>query len=292
MGVIYLATDFHLSDPYVAIMKSRIHLIVPNIKIIDLSHDIRNFDIEYGAWFLYYCYKNLEKPSIICMVVDPGVGTNRKAIIVKIQKSFFILPDNGLISVILKDPYFKEKDKVEYYEILPLKLKELYLKKIKKFEINYEISNTFHGRDIFAPATGFIARNTKYIKDFTIKIQNIFINENIIFPQYLDFKKQNIYKGKFVYFDHFGNLFTNLYLDNSFLENKNDNLSLKIIEKDQIILELNSISRTFGFKKKNEFLFYRGSFGFIEFAKNQNSAFMEWDDWQRIKNFDVIIEKI
>jgi len=109
MGIVYLSTDFGSRDPYVGILKSRISIINPKSKIIDLSHELIPFDIEYASWFLYYCYKNLENPFIICMVVDPCVGTERKPLIVKIQKSFLILPDNGLVSVLIRDPKFKKR---------------------------------------------------------------------------------------------------------------------------------------------------------------------------------------
>jgi S-adenosylmethionine hydrolase len=285
MGVVYLASDFNTIDPYFAIMKSRIHLINKNISIIDLSHNIRSYDVEFASWFLYYSYLNLEEPKIICMVVDPGVGTNRKAIIVKIKKSYIIVPDNGILTVLIKS--LETIKKLEFYEILPLKLKEIYIKNLKnRFKIDYEMSNTFHGRDIFAPAAGLIAKDPKLIKSFTLKINSINLIENINLPVLVDFNKNLTYKGKFVYYDHFGNLFTNFYLRDFPDKHK---LKLKIMENDKTILELNQLSKTFAQKQKGEFLFYKGSFGFIEVAKNQSNALMEWQDWEKIKNFDVIM---
>jgi hypothetical protein len=287
MGIVYLLTDFGSRDPYVGILKSRISIINPKSKIIDLSHELIPYDIEYASWFLYYCYKNLENPFIICMVVDPGVGTERKPLIVKIQKSFLILPDNGLVSVLIRDPKFKAK--IEYYEILPIKLKEIYLNQLKNYRLEYNISSTFHGRDIFAPATGLISKNPSLLKKFTNKIKYIHLNENVPVPEYVDFNHSKQFKGKIVYYDHFGNLFTNLYF-HTFDVNQSKKIRLKIFEGERMILEINSLSKTFGHKESNDFLFYVGSFGFIEIAKNQHSAFLEWNDWERIKRFDVLLE--
>lgn len=286
MGVVYLASDFGYSDPYVGIMKSRIHLVHPKVQIIDLSHDLHKFDISFASWFLYYCYLNLESSIFLAIVVDPGVGTERKCIIVQIENSYFVLPDNGLISLILKEARIK-KHKIHYFEIDINKLKKLYLKKIKKYHhLDYHVSSTFHGRDVFSPALGLISKNIKYLKQFTKKIEYITIKEDIIYPIIID-EKQNYYSGKFVYYDIFGNLFTNFYIKEL---NKNYKYSLKILENQHTILEISEISITFAQTKIGNFLFYVGSFGFIEVARNQESAYSYWNDWNKIKSFTVLLE--
>lgn len=283
MGIIYLLTDFGNFDPYVAILKNRILLIEPKANIIDLSHSLLQYDIEFASWFLYYSFLNLGNDSIFCSVVDPGVGTERNALVIKIQKRYFILPDNGLITIIL-DHCKKKNINYEIHQIQEEKVLKITKKIYSKYQIPISLSSTFHGRDIFAPVSGLILKNQK-ISDFTKKIKEIKIL-TMPLPQEVDLNFTSTIMGKIVYYDHFGNLFTNIKLLNSHTKK----LKLFIKEKNKVILEIQDLSKTFAQVKKNDFLFYIGSFGFIEIARNQNSALDFFGDFQKIKNFDILLE--
>lgn len=283
MGIIYLLTDFGNFDPYVAILKNRILLIYPKANIIDLSHALLQYDIEFASWFLYYSFLNLGNYGIFCSIVDPGVGTERKGLVVKIQKKYFILPDNGLITLIL-DHCKKNNIDYEIYQIEEEKVLKITKRIYSKFQIDISLSSTFHGRDIFAPVSGLILKNQK-ISDFAKKIKEIKVLEMPL-PQKIDLNTSSSLSGKIVYFDHFGNLFTNINL----LNHHNKKIKLFIKEKDKIILEIKELSKTFAQVKKNDFLFYIGSFGFIEIARNQNSALNFFGDFEKIKNFNILLE--
>ncbi len=286
MGVIYLASDFGLQDPYVGIMKSRISIINQGISIIDLSHQLRPFDLEFASWFLLFCYLNLEKPFFLGIVVDPGVGTERKCIVVKIDSSYIVLPDNGILTLLVKSDFLNIK-KIEYFQIDFDQLKKTYLHIVqKKYKLDYIISSTFHGRDIFAPALALIKKDRKLLYKFTKKIKDVLLINNLTKPIIVSSDRNNIYKGKFIYYDIFGNLFTNFYIkDKNFKK-----IILKILENNNTIIEIPEISITFNTKNKYDFLFYQGSFGFLEVAKNQGSAFLEWKYWDKIKKFDIYLE--
>lgn len=275
-------TDYGIQDPYVGILKSRVGVVNPKALLVDLSHSLRQYDVSFASWFLYLSYVSLESPSFVCAVVDPGVGTERKPIIVRIQKRYFVLPDNGLITLI----YEENKEKSEVFEIEPKKLEKLYknfLQK-KKIQLQYELSTTFHGRDLFAPAVGFLSYDVKLRKKFTKSCESIYTLKDIIHPIKIDLSQKGNYKGKFVYYDHFGNLFTNFKIINKKTQNQ---IQLKIFEQKKEIMHLENLFSTYGEKEKDSFLFYVGSFGFLEVAMNQNSAFSKWGNWDQIKNFDL-----
>ena len=147
--MIALLTDFGDSE-YVGVMKGVIHSINPDAKIIDLCHSIMPQSIVEASWVLLNNFRYFPSGTVFCCVVDPGVGTNRKAIAVKTEKYCFVAPDNGLI-----------------YEALGKNRKSI-------IEINVQknASKTFHGRDVFAAAAanidmgGFSARNLSSLNKF------------------------------------------------------------------------------------------------------------------------------
>jgi Uncharacterized conserved protein len=102
MSVIALLTDFGLNDGFVGSMKGVILSINPEAKIVDISHEIESFNIIEGSIVLNATYRYFPKGTIFVSVVDPGVGTERKPIIVKTKDYFFVCPDNGLLTLVLK----------------------------------------------------------------------------------------------------------------------------------------------------------------------------------------------
>ena len=138
--IITLTTDFGYSDPFVGQMKGVMLSINPDLKIVDITHDIESHCIEDASFVLYNSYKYFPEGTIHVVVVDPGVGSSRRAIILKVEGHYFVMPDNGLISYVVKDKYFKAV-KIEN----------------KKYILRAE-SPTFQGRDVFAPVSAWLSR--------------------------------------------------------------------------------------------------------------------------------------
>ncbi|NTV24057.1 MAG: SAM-dependent chlorinase/fluorinase [Nanoarchaeota archaeon] len=171
--MIVLLTDFSQSE-YVGIMKGVIARISPKSQIIDLSHQIKT--VKQGAWVLLQSYKSFPENTVFLCVVDPGVGSGRKPIIVKTKDYTFIGPDNGLLWKATSENLISD---------------------IREILSNKAISSTFHGRDVFAPCAARLdsgeKTESKTIKDI-VK---------------LDFKLDDR-TGEIVHIDSFGNIITNL----------------------------------------------------------------------------------
>ena len=138
--MITLLTDFGTRDPYVACMKGVILGICPEAVIVDITHDIPKFDVRTGAFTLYQAVPYFPDGTVHVAVVDPGVGTGRRGIVVKTERSVLVGPDNGLLILAAR-----REGMLTAYEIKNRKL------------MLPNPSHTFHGRDIFAPVAAHIA---------------------------------------------------------------------------------------------------------------------------------------
>src|SRR2546430_12889112 len=136
-------TDFGILDDSVALCKGVMYGITPNLRIVDLTHQVNAFSIRDGARFLFGATPYFAAGTVLVAVVDPGVGSSRKALVVKSKRGqFFVLPDNGLMTMV------EDRDGIEgIREITNL-----------DWMIGAKISSTFHGRDIFSPVGAHIAR--------------------------------------------------------------------------------------------------------------------------------------
>ena len=185
--VITLLTDFGLKDPYVGIMKGIILSINPDATTVDITHDIMPQNIEEAAFLIEEYHRFFPPGTIHMAVIDPTVGSERRPIIVSKDNNIFIGPDNGLFTLILDDA-------------------EAYLLENPDFMLK-EVSSTFHGRDIFAPAaahasTGFHpSAFGKTISD-PVRLYNL-----------LPTAEGCSLKGRIVRFDRFGNAITNIKID-------------------------------------------------------------------------------
>src|SRR5437660_91508 len=140
---IVFMTDFGNGDDSVAICKGVMYGIEPNLRIVDLTHQVMPFSILDGARFLYGATPYYPAGTIFVVVIDPGVGTARKAVVVKSKKGqYFVLPDNGLITLVA------DRDGIEGAREITN----------RDWMIGAGISSTFHGRDIFSPAGAHLAR--------------------------------------------------------------------------------------------------------------------------------------
>ncbi|MFB0555052.1 MAG: S-adenosyl-l-methionine hydroxide adenosyltransferase family protein [Phycisphaerae bacterium] len=174
--MIILLTDFGQSE-YVGVMKGVIYSINKDAKIVDLCHDISPQKTIEASWVLKNNYKYFPQGATFCCVVDPGVGTERKALAVKTSNYYFVAPDNGLLWETLKEQ-----------EIIS----------IREIPIPKDASNTFHGRDVFAKAAA-----------------NIDLGHfDTLGPKTEEMERLEIYlkarEGTVVRIDRFGNIITNL----------------------------------------------------------------------------------
>ncbi|MBI5307823.1 MAG: SAM-dependent chlorinase/fluorinase, partial [Planctomycetes bacterium] len=143
-SVITLLTDFGSQDAYVGIMKGVIAGINPSATVIDICHDVQPQDVFGGAYLLFAAYQYFSKGTIHVAVVDPGVGRKRNIVCVEFRDYFFITPDNGLLSFVMQQESPRRivmATNTKYFLSSP--------------------SNTFHGRDIFAPLAAYMSLGVK-----------------------------------------------------------------------------------------------------------------------------------
>ncbi len=187
MPLITLLTDFGEQDGFAAIMKGVMLSINPQLEFIDISHQVSQGDITAASFILNSAFHYFPDNTIHVVVVDPGVGSERKILAVQIQKHTFVAPDNGVLQWIFAaypDAGVVELNKKEYF--LP------------------NISNTFHGRDIFAPVAAHISKGVALEELGSICFD--FNKGNIPICKELG----NISSGEVAHIDHFGNLITNI----------------------------------------------------------------------------------
>lgn len=181
--VVTLLTDF--GDFYPGVMKGVI-LSHCDAAVVDISHNVEPQNVIQGAFLLYNSYRYF-KNAVHVAVVDPGVGSERKALVVEGKNHYFIGPDNGILY-----PSAKEDG-----------IKEVYRIREEISKLSGSLSSTFHGRDIFAPAAAMVVRGDfGFFEEFEGKIKEIEL--------FSYFYKQNVVRCMIVYVDRFGNIVTNL----------------------------------------------------------------------------------
>lgn len=146
---IVFMTDFGLVDDSVALCRGVMYGIMPSVRIVDLSHQVTPFSILDGARFLYGATPYFPSGTVFVVVIDPTVGSTRKAIVARSKRGqYFVLPDNGLLTLV------EQRDGIEaVHEIAN-----------PEWMIGSKLSSTFHGRDIFSPAGAHVARGDDWTK--------------------------------------------------------------------------------------------------------------------------------
>ncbi|HSE87339.1 MAG TPA: SAM-dependent chlorinase/fluorinase [Candidatus Binatia bacterium] len=185
--LITLTTDFGYTDPFVGIMKGVIGGINPQARIVDLSHGIPAQDIMAAALVLRHSARYFPRGTIHVAVVDPGVGSARRPLLVEFEGNYFVGPDNGVLSLALegKGPARIVHLSNPSYQLRPT-------------------SATFHGRDIFAPTAAYLSRGIA-TEDFGEITEDF---ATLIWPTVV--KTKTSITGQIVYIDVFGNLYTNI----------------------------------------------------------------------------------
>ncbi|MFN3533032.1 MAG: S-adenosyl-l-methionine hydroxide adenosyltransferase family protein [Candidatus Brocadia sp.] len=272
--IITLLTDFGNQDAYVGIMKGVIAGIAPFANIIDISHNIPPQDILSGAYLLATSYKYFPKGTIHVAVIDPGVGSQRDIICVDTRNYLFLVPNNGLLSLIVSEEKTKNIIRVtnsKYFLPSP--------------------SNTFHGRDIFAPVAAHLSLGIK-LQQLGVRIDQL---DQLDIPQ-PDYNKKGQLEGQIIYIDRFGNLITNIkrerleqYFLNLIIPHTPPKSSFKKggiyhgEEKEWLFLyktikttvgrkKIMGLSKTYTDVKPGEPLVLFGSAGFLEVSVNQGNA--------------------
>jgi len=245
--IITMLSDFGLRDPYVAEMKAVVLSICPEATIIDLSHEIKKFDVRMGAFILASAAPYFPPGTIHVAVVDPGVGTKRRPLIVETLHALYVGPDNGILMLaVQKDGIGHVHNITNRRYMLP------------------EISRTFHGRDIFSCAAAHLARGVPP-SEFGPEIHDY------VFPTFARPSLEgDKLLGEIVHTDDFGNLVTNIFTEDLKKVNLKDGdvFHLKLGDKT---LRLRLCS-AYGEVPKQEPLAIIGSSGFLEVAVNQGSA--------------------
>ena len=240
---IALITDFGTSDGYVGAIKGALPNQGPSqLNITDISHTINAYDIKQAAFCLYNAYHTFPEGTIFMIVVDPGVGTNREALLLKTNHYSFIAPNNGVLSHICHDHNF---------EAFSINIDQLPNK----------VCHTFHGRDVFSPVAAKLASNTlpkHWLSPFH-NVQTFKIDPS---QQDIDHLLLDI-----LHIDHFGNCILNFH--------KRD--LKKLGEPDRVALKfdrfnITGIQPTFGSVSKGELVLTWDSAGFLQLSQNQGNA--------------------
>jgi S-adenosylmethionine hydrolase len=246
--LITLTTDFGDSDHYVGTMKGVILSGCPNARIVDISHQIPAFSILAGAYTIEQAAPYFPAETTHVVVVDPGVGTSRKALLLETNRMRFIAPDNGVLSLIL--------DRYPNPLVRELANSDLFLS---------DVSATFHGRDIFAAVAGALAAGTVEPADVGPELPRMEILPNL-HPRLED----GIWRGIVLSVDHFGNMITNL---------RSSEIGPLASEAFQLAVKTTTVRAffpTFGAAPEGLAFAYFGSSGRLEVGINQESAAARW----------------
>ena len=269
-NLIVLTTDFGLTDPYVGVMKGVILGINPSVAVVDLTHQIQPQNILQASFTLATSYRFFPKEATHAIVVDPGVGTNRRAILLVTPHGRFIAPDNGVLSGVLGD-YLGEMSPKPGIISLPTGLMAYSLTNPSYWL--HPVSQTFHGRDVFAPVAAHLSMGV-LPHDLGELIREI-----VWLPAPKPFRQGNAIDGEILMVDHFGNLVSNIPADmvSGLLAGMAvGDRSLRVEIKG---IRISGLSRTFhddmltgASAASNNFVALLGSNGFLEVAFPDGNA--------------------
>jgi S-adenosylmethionine hydrolase len=248
---IVFMTDFGVVDDSVAICKGVMYSIAPDSRIVDLSHQVTPFSILDGARFLYGATPYYPPGTVFVVVIDPGVGSTRKAMIVKSKRGqYFVLPDNGLVTLV------QDRDGIEAAREITN----------RDWMIGAALSSTFHGRDIFSPVGAHLARG----EDWTQAGPELDVTKLVrldLTPSKLD---EHGLSGTVIATDGpYGNLVTNISGEDFLKLRYGLGQSVRIrIGKTEMAIPF---VRTFSDVPLNKALLYIDSRGHLGLAVNQGS---------------------
>lgn len=270
--IITLTTDFGTSDAYVGIMKGVILSINPKARIVDLTHAIPPQDIYEAAFSIYAAHSYFPKGTIHIIVVDPGVGSDRQAMVSHTDNAFFVCPDNGVLSYLL---HSVENTGGHPIDSVAIQNRAYCLS---------EVSNTFHGRDIFAPVAAHLSLGVPL--DAIGPPVKTLVQLPIQVPEISD----NTLIGQIIKIDRFGNAITNI---SETMIDRLEGASTGKIPVYEIRIgsvRLNRLNRAYAESDVGKPLAIIGSCGLLEIAINGGNAEeglgIKWGDPVVIQRFD------
>lgn len=263
-SVITLTTDFGLADAYVGTMKGVMLGIAPDARLVDITHQIRPQDVRQTAYVLYSVYRFFPPPTVHLVVVDPGVGGTRRAIALRTPRGSFVGPDNGVFSYVMAE---QSVDMVV----------ELTAPRYR----GPRVSQTFHGRDIFAPAAAHLAAGVP-IGQFGPPVP-----DPVTLPPPQLRVSPSVVNGEVLHVDHFGNVITSI----GRLTWKAEKLTLKpafretraqevYFQADEALItteghEIYGVLRTYAEVQPGDVLALVGSTGHLEISVREGSGARE-----------------
>ena len=241
--IITLTTDFGVTDHFVGVMKGVILGICPDARIVDISHEVAPFEISQGAFLVAQAHQYFPPKTIHVVVIDPGVGTARRPLLVEAAGQYFIGPDNGVLAMVYMDAPHKAREiTAEKYFLHPR-------------------SRTFHGRDIFSPVAAQLARGVR-AASFGPEIDD---HLKIAFykPQRT---ARRVWSGTVLHVDRFGNMVTNFHID-EFTDVRTRPFEMVVGPQ-----RLRRLALNYADSEPGEPFVIVGSSGYLEVAANQTSA--------------------
>ena len=256
--VITLTTDFGLTDAYVAAMKGVILGINPGVKLVDICHTIEPQNVARAAFVLSTAHQFFPERTVHLVVVDPGVGSERRAVILRTPSADFVAPDNGVLSYVI-DGYtpkpLKKRTGRQQIE-LPAELEAVAITRPDFWRL--PVSPTFHGRDIFAPVAAHLSLGVP-AADFGEQITSL----TMLTIPHPSRKTNGSLAGHVIHVDNFGNLITDI-------RGKDLPQSEKAISIEVGDQHINGLSRTYTEGKGLMALI--GSSGYLEVSLREGSA--------------------
>lgn len=241
--IITLTTDFGLSDHYVAAMKGIILGIAPNARTVDISHQVEAYEIAEAAYLMAQAYTCFPKKTIHVVVVDPGVGSARRPILAQAAGQYFVAPDNGVLGMV----FAREKHAVRHITA------ERFWRR--------PVSQTFHGRDIFAPVAAHLAKGVPWVR-FGKTIQD-HLRPKFGAPEQTG---KHAWTGVILKIDHFGNVITNFRLEDF------AGLGTRPFELQAGPHAITRFVHNYAQCAQGELVAITGSAGYVEISTNQGSA--------------------
>lgn len=248
--LISLTTDFGCKDPFVAIMKGVILNINPSVRIVDITHDISPQNILEAAFALEMSYRSFPHNTIHVAVVDPGVGSERRPLLVVAAHHYFIGPDNGVFSRIYNSS--------ERLEVIHITADHYFLP---------QRSSTFHGRDVFAPVAAWMSKGID-ISKFGDPVSD-YVTIPVPKPVVTD---ENRIDGEIIHIDRFGNLITNIDAQN-ILTGKRLDINPNVVIKGMEV----SLKKYYSEGEEKRLYFLINSFGYLELFVNRGNASADFD---------------
>ncbi|MFQ6085189.1 MAG: S-adenosyl-l-methionine hydroxide adenosyltransferase family protein [Candidatus Bathyarchaeia archaeon] len=245
--IIALLTDLGGKDPYVSEMKAVILSICPDATIVDITHEVKKFDVRMGAYILSSAVPYFPEGSIFVCVVDPGVGTKRRLLAVRTKRGHYLIgPDNGLLVPA------SQREGID--AVVDLQEKRFMLP---------SVSPTFHGRDVMAPVAANIAKGAE-LDELGPRIDDI-LTPGFSAPEV----GRDEIVGEVLHVDDFGNIITNI--EGSTIKRTTKVGGELAMDLGRRALRL-KLCRTYADSPDRTFLALIGSSGLLEIAMNQGNA--------------------